>query len=213
MGRSSASKKGKPDPKLRAALGFRAHSGWAAVVAVGGVASSFPAVLDRRRIELVEPGVPKQPYHAAEGLDLAQAEKIITRSVDLATRLARQAVRAVIDNLRNQGYEVVSCGMLQAAGRTLPGLTEILASHALIHAAEGELFRNVLVSAGEHYALPLTRVKERELYATAVVQLHLSLEQLQHRVAEIGRPIGPPWSQDQKYAALVGWLALLAASR
>ena len=203
---------GRSHPKLRAALGFRAHSGWAAVVAVGGVASS-PAVLDRRRIELVEPGVPKQPYHAAEGLDLAKAEKIIIRSIDLATRMARQALRELLAELQNRGYEVVGCGILQAAGRPLPELAGILASHALIHTAEGVLFRNALARASESSALPVTRVKERELYADAAVQLGLTLEKLQRRVAEMGKLIGPPWSQDQKGAALVGWLALLAAAR
>jgi hypothetical protein len=32
---------------------------------------------------------------------------------------------------------------------------------------------------------------------------------LQRRVAELGKPIGPPWTQDQKFAALVAWLALV----
>jgi len=31
---------------------------------------------------------------------------------------------------------------------------------------------------------------------------------LQSRIAVLGRGIGPPWTQDQKYATLVGWLAL-----
>ena len=37
-----------------AALGLRAHSGWAALVVVAGPRSS-PAVVDRRRIELIDP--------------------------------------------------------------------------------------------------------------------------------------------------------------
>ena len=36
-----------------AALGLRAHSGWAALVAVGGGPAS-PQVLDRRRIEMAD---------------------------------------------------------------------------------------------------------------------------------------------------------------
>src|SRR5882762_6158032 len=37
----------------QAALGLRAHSGWAALIAVGGSAAS-PEVLDRRRIEMAK---------------------------------------------------------------------------------------------------------------------------------------------------------------
>jgi hypothetical protein len=31
---------------------------------------------------------------------------------------------------------------------------------------------------------------------------------MQSRIAALGRGIGPPWTQDQKFAALVAWLAL-----
>jgi hypothetical protein len=197
----------KAERKNKAALGFRAHSGWAAVVAVGELGPS-PVVLDRRRIELVEGGVPKQPFHAAEGLDLARSEKIITRSLDLAMRLADRALRVLLADLRSKGYEVIGCGILAASGRTLPPLPEILASHALIHAAEGELFRNALVDVSGLHSLPVIRMKERELYVSASVQLRLPVEALRRYVSEMGRPLGPPWGQDQKCAALAGWLAL-----
>ena len=39
-----------------AALGLRAHSGWAALVAVAGTRGA-PAVIDRRRIELADPTI------------------------------------------------------------------------------------------------------------------------------------------------------------
>jgi hypothetical protein len=32
---------------------------------------------------------------------------------------------------------------------------------------------------------------------------------LKHRITELGKPVGPPWSQDQKLAALAAWLSLL----
>jgi biotin operon repressor len=193
-----------------AALGFRAHSGWAATVALRGPASS-PHVFARRRIELVEPGVPKQPYHTAEGLPFPSAEKMVTQSVAVATRLAREAVQALVAELRQRGCEHITCGVLQASGRSLPGLEQILSSHALIHTAEGELFRNAVASACEDQGLPVSRVKERELLADAGKQLGMSAEEVQRQVADMGRPLGAPWGQDQKYAALIAWMALAKA--
>ncbi len=35
-------------------------------------------------------------------------------------------------------------------------------------------------------------------------------EELRCRVNDMGRTLGPPWRQDEKSAALVGWLALLS---
>ena len=32
-------------------------------------------------------------------------------------------------------------------------------------------------------------------------------------INDLGRSIGPPWRQDDKYAAIVGWLALRAIAR
>jgi hypothetical protein len=32
--------------------------------------------------------------------------------------------------------------------------------------------------------------------------------ELLRRLAELGRPLGPPWSQDEKFAALAAWLAI-----
>lgn len=199
----------------QAALGFRAHSGWAAVVAVAGPrgalgARAVPAVIDRRRIELVEPGMPWQPYHAAEKLELKEAEELVKRCIDGARGLARRAIRAVTEDLRKSGHEVVGCGVLLASGRPLPTLAATLASHALIHTAEGELFREALVHASQKHNLPVTGVREKELFARAAADLRLPVEELQGRIAELGRVLGPPWRQDQKYAALVAWLALAA---
>ena len=48
---------------MRTALGFRAHSGWAALVAVAGTIDAL-RVLERRRIVIADPEMPgsKQPY-------------------------------------------------------------------------------------------------------------------------------------------------------
>lgn len=197
-----------------AALGFRAHSGWAALVVVTGPSRS-PAVIDRRRIELADPVIPgsKQPYHAAQKLDLKEAEELVRRCTEGARLLARRAFHTVIGALWERGHDVVGCGVLLGSGRTMTTLAATLASHALIHTAEGELFRHALTHASEHCDLPVTGVPERELYARGTAQLGFPADELRRRLTELGRCIGPPWTQDEKHAALVGWLALAAASQ
>lgn len=199
---------------MHAALGFRAHSGWAALVVVGGSRRS-PGVLDRRRIELADPAIPgsKQPYHAVERLELKEAEKLVRSCVDTARRLARQALRAVVDDLRKSGHEVVGCGMLLGSGRPATTLAATLASHALIHTAEGEMFREALRHACKHWSLTVSGVREREIYERGAAELRLRVDELQGRLSELGRAIGPPWRQDEKLAALVGWLVLAGASQ
>ena len=135
------------------------------MVAVAGSPGS-PVVLARRRIELADTAIPgsRQPYHAAERLDVDRAETLIRQCRDSSTRLAMRAVSATVARLEQNGLTVVGAGILFASGRPLPDLAATLRSHALIHTAEGEFFREVLVRASEQCSLRVTKVKEREVW-------------------------------------------------
>jgi hypothetical protein len=76
-----------------------------------------------------------------------------------------------------------------------------LASHPLLHTAEGELFREALAQASEKCGLAVSRVRERELPERASALLRMPADKLNARIAGIGKEIGPPWAQDQKQAA------------
>jgi hypothetical protein len=194
--------------RSEAALGFRAHSGWAALVAVAGPAKEPVAVL-RRRVVLSDK-TPRQPFHAAEGRPFASAEDLVFRCTEEAGALAEGAVRQAVADLQAMGHEAVASGLLLGAGRPLPKLRDILSSHALIHAAEGELFRDVLRQASRGCGLRLTEIAERELEEEAARSLRGPRDALQRRVADWGKALGSPWTRDEKQAALVAWLALAA---
>ncbi|HEY6292511.1 MAG TPA: hypothetical protein VI455_13265 [Terriglobia bacterium] len=206
------SRKGEAGIPSPAALGFRAHSGWAVLITVAGSATATEAlvVIDRRRIELVEPGSPEtvQPYHTAARLGPKQAEAFIKNCAERARLLAIQALRAVIDHLSATGHQVVASGILLSSGRPTTDLAATLASHALIHTAEGHLFREALTRASEHHHLPVMGLRERELFRRASAELGTSPDEVRRRVAALGHQLGPPWRQDEKHAALVAWLAL-----
>ncbi len=196
-------------PLPLAALGCRSHSGWAALVALAGTPDS-PQVIDRRRIEICDASIrgSKQPYHAAEPMQFSDAEAFLKRCAKSTSRMATDALRAAIDDLRILGYKAASFGITLSSGRTLPALQAILASHALIHTAEGEFYRDELKKAATQCGLHLTGLKERDLYEQASAHFRIPVNQLERRIIELGKPLGPPWSQDQKCAALVAWLAL-----
>jgi hypothetical protein len=178
---------------IRAAFGLRAHSGWAALVAAGE-----SAVVERSSIQLADAAVPgfPQPYHAAELLPPDAAGCLIDRCVECARELAGQSLRDAIGGLRARGYQVVACGLLTASGRALPSLAEILGSHALLHAAEGEMFRDALRYGAARCGLPVVELRERDARA-----------QLE-KVNDFGRDLGPPWREDQKLAAVAALHAL-----
>jgi len=191
-----------------AALGFRAHSGWTALVALS-VSKGSPSVLARERVHLVEVFTYefRQPYHTAKKMPHAEARAFISRAQAEAKLLAYRAIHGLQGGLREQGYELSRCGLLLASAKPLPGLEKILASHALIHTADGELFREALLHASARCGLPVLSVKERELLDRAEQTLRLKPADLARRVTELGRPLGSPWSQDEKFASLAAWLA------
>ena len=199
----------KPVP---AALGFRAHSGWTAAVAVGG-SPARPVVLDRRRIETCDASIhgSRQPFHAAEPLSFEKAEALIRQCRESSTLLAARAVTAMVAQLTQNGHAVVGAGILFASGRPLPLLAAILRSHALIHTAEGEFFREVLVQASEHGSLPVTKIKEREIWERGATVLRRPPADLQQLIDGLGKSLGPPWRQDEKLASMAAWIALAEA--
>ena len=198
----------------QAALGFRVHSGWAAVVAVC-LDRGLPVVLARQRVHLVETFTYefRQPYHTAEKMPQGQAREFISRMRTESRRLAYRAVQELESRTQEQGVKLTRCGLLLASGRPLPVLEKILASHALIHTADGELFREALLRASARRRLRDFTIKEKELLDRAGQVFRAKPNELMRRVTELGRPFGAPWSQDEKFATLAAWLALAAPSR
>jgi hypothetical protein len=193
----------------QAAIGFRVHSGWAAGVAVC-MEGPTPKVLRRERLQLVKTFSYKfrQPYHTAEKLGLGRARNFVDGVREEAEELAQEAICGAQAALKEAGYELKRGGLLLASGRILPGLEKILASHALIHTADGELFREALRGASGRCGLKLRCSKERELMEECEKGLSTEKEELARMVKEMGREFGPPWTQDEKMATLAGWLAL-----
>jgi hypothetical protein len=191
------------------ALGFRVHSGWTALVAIA-LEDGSPHVLLRGRPQLVKTFTYefRQPYHTAKRGSPANAQEFISCVRTEARSLAWQAISSVQSSLQHQGYELKRCGLLLASGRPLPELPGILASHALIHTADGELFREALVHASARCGIEAFPVKESRLLETASQAFQLKADALNRHLVLLGTGIGSPWTQDEKLAALVAWLSL-----
>jgi hypothetical protein len=191
------------------ALGWKPHSGWAALVALAASGKSFE-IVERRRVELVPPDEPwaKAPYHAAEGLDPDEAEDVVRRGIASARSTAKKNVAALVKELRGRGHEVAACAVPLGTGMPDWTVAQILAVHMRMHKAEGELFRDVLVRAGNACGLHVVGIPEKELGETAAKRLRLPAAELARRLGEVGKRAGPPWAKDQKDAALAACVAL-----
>jgi hypothetical protein len=192
---------------MKVALGFKPHSGWAALLVLGKQDDEYIA-LSRSRVELVTEAWAKQPYHAAEELEPKEALAVVKRGVEAAHRIALQELRAALKRQLNQGHQVRGCGVV--VGNPMPKwkVAEILAVHFRMHQAEGVLFREALINAAEKCSLPVVALSEKVLLNDAATALKTSTDKLQKRLLAMGKIAGAPWGKDQKDAALVAMVAL-----
>jgi hypothetical protein len=196
------------------ALGFAPHSGWGALVGVGAAGGALRLLL-RERLVLADERDPesKQPYHAVEGLPVPEAARRLKAYTAGAERMAATALRTIVAALAKDGHSVVGLGILDSAGRQGRSLAEVLASHALIHTADGNHFRDAVAAAATGCRVPVARVRAKDLEAQAEAAIGRPLETLRQALKELGREAGPPWGADQKAAALLAWRVLAGGAK
>ncbi len=175
---------------MATALGFRTHTGWAVMCVVRS--GKPPTLVARTRVQLCPASVPANVYHvAAEDREhLDKAEKLIGRVVDASVKGARASIRGA-------GDDVVAVALV-AEPRDLPVLARILASHALVHSAEGELYREVMAEAAEAEGVPVFHFPSSELTGQGRQEL----------LKTFGEAVGTPWQREHKQAALAAVRAL-----
>jgi hypothetical protein len=198
---------------VKVALGFKAHSGWAALVVIGDSGKELQ-VVERGRLELVDSDSSwaKQPYHAAEDLDPKSAQKLVKRGTDAAYQGAQRELLATVKSLRKQSHEILACVVLVPSPMPAWSVAEILAVHIRMHKAEGVLFPDALGRAADKCGLNLITIPEKQLSEYAEKVLATPLNDLTKQITKLGKTVGPPWGKDQKNAALAALIGLKSVS-
>lgn len=193
----------------RAAIGIRVHSGWGALVAVAGEPAAIE-IIERCRIMVIDPKMPgaKQPYHFVRECEVPQAQEHLAACAKVAEKLARESIRRIIRELDAIGYRVEASAILLASGRSLPPLAEILASHPMLHTAEGVFFRQAFRKACEKLQVRVVGIRERELDSRGEAVFGKATLRVRAQIERAGKALGPPWTSDQKTAALAALVAL-----
>jgi hypothetical protein len=192
-----------------AAIGLRVHSGWGALVAMSG-RHGAEEIIERRKVVIIDPKAPgvTQPYHYVEEMDLRAAERHLAKCAVDSRRLALEALREISALLRDRGFTLVGSAILLSSARPLPDLDEVLGSHALIHTAEGEFFRHAFRQAFERLEIPVTGIRESELDDYAQKAFGRYTLEVHKKIDGMGRTLGPPWTKDEKTAALAAAIVL-----
>jgi hypothetical protein len=186
-------------------LGWRIHSWWAVVVAVSGTAAS-PVLVRRERVTLVDDPSVQEPYHAAVGLPLDEAPAFIRSVQEAAVSVAASTITGFASSLGS----IATVGVV-GGDRRLPELSRILAKHALLHAADRDLYEQAVIEGATRAGLPVTTVP-----ATGKLFDHVSQAlgvKIEPSLAALGKSMGPPWQKDHKEATAAALVALDTVAR
>jgi hypothetical protein len=182
-------------------LGWRIHSSSAVVVAVRRSASS-PVVVHRDEVTLLDDPLMQEPYHAAVGLPLDEAKALITSVEEAAASAAASVLSAFASSLGS----VAAVGVIGGTRRLPTELPRILASHALLHASERDLYEQAVIEGATRAGLPVTTIPATgRLIDHASQMLGIDLKPL---LAALRTSIGPPWQKDHKEATAAALVAL-----
>ena len=171
-------------------LGIAHHFGWAVAV----TASADHEVVDRRRIELIEPGMPSAPIHH-EGKPLDDAA-----TVALVAKVRASAVRATasaLDELAAAVREPIVSMSLRAWPLDFPDDIAVQRRPPYESRADSIMYRQVLAELAQArgWAIHLYNAKDVEDEAASV---------LAGRAAEVldgpRASLGPPWTKDHRMA-------------
>jgi hypothetical protein len=192
-----------------AAIGVSVHSGWGAVVAIAGE-RGMEEILLRRRVVIIDSKIAgsAQPYHYVAKMDISAADKHLTRRASVSEQLAFKSLTQLSTELAQINFVPKAAVILLSSARPLPDLKATLASHSLIHTAEGEFFRQAFRSAFNKLKIPVTGIRTRDLNDSAVQAFGKAAPAMQKRIDGMGRTIGPPWTKDEKTAALAAAIVL-----
>jgi hypothetical protein len=180
-------------------VGIAHHLGWAVVV----TASADHEVVDRRRIELVEPGLPAAPVHHEGGPHLLHRHGEPLDDFALAVLVAEvrastiRVTSAALDELAAALPEPITSLSLRAWPDDFP---EGIAEQRLVpyeSQADSVMYRQVLAELAEARGWAVHRFVAKDVEADAA-------RILGERADEVLRGprarLGPPWSKDHRMA-------------
>jgi hypothetical protein len=180
------------------------------VAARGGV----PAVIARRRVELIDQGLPTLPYeHDTAAMTEDEADAVIAKvRRSIAARTA-DALRRVVIELA-PAHTAVALAIRKPPFDALPArVAAVRTSYRLRCAADGMLYQLAICRAARQLDLEVHLCRRGEEAARAAQQLGVTPAEIEAFVSRAGRPAGPPWTQEHRRAFAAGIAALAAHAR
>jgi len=182
-----------------AVIGVSDHGGWAVLVTV----ASDGTLLDRRRVELVDEGLPKIPHHSeGQGLPLPEAVALVGRveaSAKRHSKLVLGAVAAAVPG-RIVGVALRQCPELP------PTIAERIKDYTAQNVADWVMYRKALAAAAEARGWAVHWYDAKKVFDAARKTLRIA--DIDAHFLQIRKAIGPPWNKDHRLAMAAAIVAV-----
>ena len=171
-------------------LGIAHHLGWAVAV----TASADHKVVDRRRIELIEPGMPAAPiHHEGKPLDDDATAALVAQVRASAVR----ATSAALDELATALPEPIVSMSLRAWPLDFPDDIAVQRRVPYEARADSVMYRQVLAELARARGWDVHLYDAKDVEARAASKL---AERADEVLLGPRATIGPPWAKDHRMA-------------
>jgi hypothetical protein len=171
-------------------LGIADHFGWAVAI----TASATHEVVDRRRIELVEPGVTEAPIHYESGtLDDAGTAALVA---EVRASVAR-ATAASLDQLASELSEGITSISMRSLPADFPDDIAVLRRPPYESRADAVMYRQVLVELAHDRGWAVHCYEAKTVLHQAAVVLGARTDEI---IDGPRAALGPPWTKDHRMA-------------
>lgn len=178
-------------PKDAATVGASDHCGWAVLVTVDRAG----ALIDRRRVELVDQALPKLPHHHdCQGLPVDEAVALIecvTRSADAHAKVCLEALAASLP-------KTITAIAIRACPPLPPTIAERISNYRAQNVADTVMYREALARAAAARGWSVDWYDARRVLADAATALGRGT--IDDLLARTGAALGPPWQKDHRVA-------------
>jgi hypothetical protein len=204
--------KGRTQPTATVGVAQHGSSAVLVTLAPGG------ELLDRRRIDLTEHGLPTHPHHhegswavgrylntpGARALSLADAVALVERVRTSAARGAREGLQALVATVPVRIARIA----IRACPPLPPTTEERIADNRAQTVADSVMYRQALATAAEAHGWTVHWYDRERVFHDAAAAL--GCEEVNAFLYAMGRSLGPPWQAKHKIAAAA---ALAATGR
>ncbi|MFI5044970.1 MAG: hypothetical protein ACHQDC_09270 [Acidimicrobiales bacterium] len=180
-------------------VGIAHHLGWAVAV----TASADHEVVDRRRIELIEPGLPAAPIHHEGGPHLLHQPDVPLDDEALASLVADvrasvvRATSAALDELAGEVPEPIVSMSLRGWPVDFPVEIAVQRRVPYESRADSVMYLQVLADIAGERGWDVHQYNAKDVEAEAIRILGERADEVLHGPRAT---LGPPWSKDHRMA-------------